>query len=139
MLERNWLENKMNGSISDSDTSRQNLSQTTFNKYYYFIIVPCEIGSYKIQTIGYDRDSIIAIDASKEFKKQVNISVSDDLETFSEMLSFLKTEVDKSEEIRLNTFPDFISSVGENLGLFTRFSFLAAILTFHEWLQACIV
>ena len=54
------------------------------------------------------------------------------------MISFLKTEVDTSEEISLNKFPDFISSVGGNLGLFTGFSFLSALFVFVEWLHKCI-
>ena len=78
------------------------------------------------------------MDATREYKKQVNVTVPDDMNTYSVMISFLKTEVDTSEEISLNTFPDFISSVGGNLGLFTGFSFLTALFVFVEWLHKCI-
>ena len=78
------------------------------------------------------------MDATREYKKQVNVTVPDDMKTYSVMISFLKTEVDTSEEISLNTFPDFISSVGGNLGLFTGFSFLTALFVFVEWLHKCI-
>ena len=86
-------------------------------------------------TTAYDRSSIISVDASREFKKQVNVTVPDNMKTYSVMISFLKTEVDVSEEIKLNTFSGFISSVGGNLGLFTGFSFLTALLVFIEWLS----
>jgi hypothetical protein len=50
-------------------------------------------------------------------------------------LSFLKTDVDLSEEISLNNINDFISALGGNLGLFTGFSFLSVLLTLAEWSQ----
>ena len=78
------------------------------------------------------------MDATREYKRQVNVTVPDDMNTYSVMISFLKTEIDTSEEISLNTFPDFISSVGGNLGLFTGFSFLSALFVFVEWLHKCI-
>ena len=58
--------------------------------------------------------------------------------TFSTAISFLKTEIDLTEEIRLYTVFDFISSVGGNLGLFTGFSVLAILLAFAEWLHTII-
>ena len=51
------------------------------------------------------------------------------------MLSFLKTDIDLSEEIALNQLSDFISSVGGNLGLFVGISFLSALLTLVEWFR----
>ena len=96
------------------------------------------MSSYKLTTEEYDRSSILAVDATREYKRQVNVTVPDDMNTYSVMISFLKTEVDTSEEISLNTFPDFISSVGGNLGLFTGFSFLTALFVFVEWLHKCI-
>ena len=59
-------------------------------------------------------------------------------DTFSAAISFLKTEIDLTEEIRLYTVFDFISSVGGNLGLFTGFSVLAVFLAFAEWLHTII-
>ena len=86
-------------------------------------------------TTEYDRSSIISMDASREFKKQVNVTVPDNMQTYPVMISFLKTEIDVSEEISLNTFPNLISSVGGNVSLFTGFSFLTALFVFLEWLS----
>ena len=77
--------------------------------YFFFVIVTCEIGSYKMITTEYDRSSIISMDASREFKKQVNVTVPDNMQTYPVMISFLKTEIDVSEEISLNTFPNLIT------------------------------
>jgi hypothetical protein len=69
------------------------------------------------------------------FRKILNVTVPHGVKTYSMILSFLKTDIDLSEEITLNQFPDFISSVGGNLGLFIGFSFLSALLTLVEWFQ----
>ena len=95
-----------------------------------------------MQTTEYDKDSIIPINMNNAFRKILNVTVPDGVKTYSMMLSFLKTDIDLSEEITLNQFSDFISSVGGNLGLFVGFSFLSALLTLVEWfrkipLQSC--
>ena len=86
-----------------------------------------------MQTTEYDEDSMISVDMNKEFTNMINITVPKDTKTNSMMLSFLKTEIDRSEEISLKNIPDFISSVGGNLGLFTGFSFLSALITLVDW------
>ena len=68
-------------------------------------------------------------------KTLLDVSVPNDTKTYSAMISFLKTEIDLSEEISLNQFSDLISSLGGNLGLFTGFSFLGVLLTLIEWKQ----
>ena len=88
-----------------------------------------------MQTTEYDKDSIIPINMNNAFRKILNVTVPDGVETYSMMLSFLKTDIDLSEEITLNQFSDFISSVGGNLGLFVGFSFLSALLTLVEWFR----
>ena len=88
-----------------------------------------------MQITEHDEDSMISVDMNKEFTNMINITVPKDTKTNSMMLSFLKTEIDRSEEISLKNIPDFISSVGGNLGLFTGFSFLSALITLIDWLR----
>ena len=88
-----------------------------------------------MQTTTYDKDSIITLRMNDAFRKILNVTVPPGVKTYSMMLSFLKTDVDLSEEITLNQFSDFISSVGGNLGLFIGFSFLSALLTLVEWFR----
>ena len=68
----------------------------------------------------------------------INITSPNKTNTFSTAISFLKTDIDLTEEIRKDTVFDFISSVGGNLGLFTGFSVLAVFLAFAEWLHTII-
>ena len=88
-----------------------------------------------MQTTEYTDDSIISVDMHEAFLKLVNVRVPNDTKTHSTMISFLKTDVEVSEEISLNKFSDLISSVGGNLGLFVGFSFLSALLSLVEWAQ----
>ena len=48
--------------------------------------------------------------------------------SYSVVINYDVTDVVVSEEISLTTLPDFISSVGGNLGLFIGFSCLPALL-----------
>ena len=98
-------------------------------------VVPCEVASYKMQTTEYDADSLITVHMNSLLKTLLQVSVPNNTKTYSLMVSFLKTEIDLSEEISLNQFSDLISSVGGNLGLFTGFSFLGVLLTLIEWKQ----
>ena len=86
-----------------------------------------------MQTTEYDEDSMISVDMNKEFTNMINITVPKDTKANTVMLSYLKTKIDRSEEISLSNIPDFISSVGGNLGLFTGFSFLSALITLVDW------
>ena len=99
------------------------------------ILVPCEVAEYKMQTTTFDTDSIIPLSMNAALKKILNVTVPDGVKTYSAQLSFLKTDIDLSEEVTLNQFSDFISSVGGNLGLFVGFSFLSALLTLVEWFR----
>lgn len=67
------------------------------------------------------------------YKTLINVTRPHNIETYSTMISFLKTDVDVSEEIQLHNVPNFISSVGGNLGLFIGFSFLSVLLRFFEF------
>ena len=88
-----------------------------------------------MQTTGYDEDSVISPEMNKYFTNLINVTLPKDTKANTMLMSFVKTEVDRSEEISLNNIPDFISSVGGNLGLFTGFSFLSAIITFIHWFE----
>ena len=83
----------------------------------------------------YNADSLITVYMNNMLKTLLDVSVPNDTKTYSAMISFLKTEIDLSEEISLNQFSDLISSLGGNLGLFTGFSFLGVLLTLIEWKQ----
>ena len=83
----------------------------------------------------YNADSLITVHMNNMLKTLLDVSVPNDTKTYSAMISFLKTEIDLSEEISLNQFSDLISSLGGNLGLFTGFSFLGVLLTLIEWKQ----
>ena len=99
---------------------------------------PCEVSSYKMQTREYDSRRIITGKINERLKQMINITVPNNTKTFSMVISFLKTDIDLTEEISLYSFFHFISSVGGNLGLFTGFSVLATLLTFIEWLHKII-
>ena len=108
------------------------------NIHLYFS-EPCEVSSYKMQATEYASSSIVAGKINDRFKQMMNISLPNNTKTFSTMISFLKTDIDLTEEINLYSFFDFVSSVGGNLGLFTGFSVLAALLTFAEWLHQIVI
>ena len=97
---------------------------------------PCEVSSYKMQSTEYDSSGIISEKINVKFKQAMNLTLPNNTKSFSTMISFLNTDIDLTEEIKLYTFFDFVSSVGGNLGLFTGFSVLTVILTFAEWLHA---
>ena len=88
-----------------------------------------------MQMAEYNADSLITVHMNNMLKTLLDVSVPNDTKTYSAMISFLKTEIDLSEEISLNQFSDLISSLGGNLGLFTGFSFLGVLLTLIEWKQ----
>ena len=93
-----------------------------------------------MEATEYDSSSIVAAKINDRFRQMINItSPNKTKNTFSAAISFLKTEIDLTEEIKLYTVFDFISSVGGNLGLFTGFSVLAVLLTFSEWLHTIII
>ena len=58
----------------------------------------------------------------------VGIKRIDNTETYSVVINYDTSDVVVSEEISLTTLPDFISSVGGNLGLFIGFSVLPVLL-----------
>ena len=88
-----------------------------------------------MQITEYDEASLISVPINKAFLDVVNITVPNNTKSNTLCISFLKTDVDLSEEISLNNINDFISALGGNLGLFTGFSFLSVLLTLAELSQ----
>ena len=69
------------------------------------------------------------------YRKMVRIKRPNNTDTYSVVINFDKTDVDVSEQIQLTTLPDFISSVGGNLGLFIGFSCLPVLLKATELIR----
>ena len=102
-------------------------------KNVYVILVPCYTSTYKMQTLQFDTSSIITQYMNDAYKTMINVTRPNNTETYSALISFLKTDVDVSEEIQLHNVSSFISSVGGNLGLFIGFSFLSVLLKLFEF------
>ena len=85
-----------------------------------------------MQITEYDENSLISVQMNKVITNIINITVPNNTKSNTMTLSFLKTDVDLSEEISLNNINDFISALGGNLGLFTGFSFLSVLLTLAD-------
>ena len=65
---------------------------------------------------------------AETYRKMVNITSPNNTDTYSVVIDFDTDEVDVSEQISLINLPDFVSSVGGNLGLFIGFSCLPVLL-----------
>ena len=62
------------------------------------------------------------------YRRSTGIKRPNNTETYSVVINYDTSDVVVSEEIHLTTLPDFISSVGGNLGLFIGFSCLPVLL-----------
>ena len=62
------------------------------------------------------------------YRRKTGIKRPNNTETYSVVINYDTSDVVVSEEIHLTTLPDFISSVGGNLGLFIGFSCLPVLL-----------
>ena len=73
--------------------------------------MPCETSSYKIETTGYDTDSVITIPMHKAWKRSAlpDLAAPPNVTTYSLMITFPRTDIDFSEEVQLNQISDFIS------------------------------
>ena len=69
---------------------------------------------------------------AESFRQTVKITRPNNIDTYSVALMYANCDVTVSEEIQLTTLPDFISSVGGNLGLFIGFSCLPVLLKATE-------
>ena len=62
------------------------------------------------------------------YRKVIGVKRPNNTETYSVVINYDTLDVVVSEEIHITTLPDFISSVGGNLGLFIGFSCLPVLL-----------
>ena len=102
-------------------------------RHYLNILAPCDASSYKIEIHEYDLDSIITKYMHKYYQSLYNLVPPENTTTITTFISFMTTDVTLSEEVKLNNFPDFLSSVGGNLGLFLGFSFLTLLRDMTEF------
>ena len=69
---------------------------------------------------------------TQAYREMIKITAPNNTDTYSVVLNFETTDVTVSKEIQLFTLPDFISSVGGNLGLFIGFACLPVLLKVTE-------
>ena len=69
------------------------------------------------------------------YRQIIGIIKPNNTETYSVVINYETSDVVVSEEIHLTTLPDFISSVGGNLGLFIGFSCLPVLLKATEFVR----
>ena len=86
-----------------------------------------------MEVVEYDTESIITTDMVEYYKSLYKLVIPENITTYTAMVAFLTTDVNLSEEVKLSNFPDFLSSVGGNLGLFLGFSFLTLLRDMAEW------
>ena len=72
---------------------------------------------------------------AESYRQRLGIKKSNGTESYSVVINYDSAEVVVSEEIHLTTLPDFISSVGGNLGLFIGFSCLPILLKATEFFR----
>ena len=89
---------------------------------------PCYTSTYHIQMTQFEKSNQIINAMAAEYRRMVNITAPNNTDTYSVVINFDTEEVDVSEHISLINLPDFVSSVGGNLGLFIGFSCLPVLL-----------
>jgi hypothetical protein len=97
--------------------------------------VPCLTSTYTIESNEFEGPNTITAYMTQAYRQMVKITVPNNTDTYSVVLNFETTDVVLSEEIQLTTLPDFISSVGGNLGLFIGFSCLPLLLKATEFFR----
>ena len=70
------------------------------------------------------------------YRRKTGIKRTNNTDTYSVVINYDTSDVVVSEEIHLTTLPDFISSVGGNLGLFIGFSCLPVLLKATEYFRS---
>ena len=98
-------------------------------------VAQCSTSTYKIQTTQFEKSTAIAKYMTEAYRKTVGIKSPNNTETYSVVINYDISDVVVSEEIQLTTLPDFISSVGGNLGLFIGFSCLPVLLKATEFFR----
>ena len=105
-------------------------------KYIIFgFLAPCYTSTYKIQASQFEKTTAIANFMAENYRRSIGITKLNNTETYSVVINYETSDVVVSEEIHLTTLPDFISSVGGNLGLFIGFSCLPVLLKATEFFR----
>ena len=99
-----------------------------------FISAPCYTSTYKtkITSSTYQSNGDLARAVTDLYRKRVGIKGVNSTESYVIVLNYENSDVVISEELQLYTLPDFISSIGGNLGLFVGFSCLPVLLYVAE-------
>ena len=86
-----------------------------------------------MKKVDYNTDSIITKHMAEYYKTWYQLETPENITVYTAMVGFSTTDVNLSEEVKLSNFPDFVSSVGGNLGLFLGFSFLTLLRDMADW------
>ena len=109
-----------------------------YNFIFLILLAPCDISTYNLEATEYDKDSIITSDMHTMYTamfKDVLVKPPN-ISTYTIMAMFSTTDLSLSEEVKVNSLNDFISSVGGNLGLFIGFSFLSLLLKLSDFMHS---
>ena len=96
---------------------------------------PCLTSEYKLEMHEFKASVMLTKFMTEAYRDIVGIGKQNNTETYSVAINYATIDVDLSEEIQLTSFPDFISAVGGNLGLFVGFSLLPLLLKAAESIQ----
>ena len=94
--------------------------------------VPCSYVTYQLSSYVLDTYSEITHLLTEDIKRKSTIIFNPKERGPAVVLSFGSTTTVVAERTKLVTFPNFVSSVGGNLGLFVGFSFLATLFAIYE-------
>ena len=96
-------------------------------------LAPCLKSTYKLEMNEFNDDSVMLTRLMTEaYREIVGIGRQNNTKTYSVAIKYETIDVNLSEEVQLTSFPDFISAVGGNLGLFVGFSLLPLLLKAAE-------
>ena len=94
--------------------------------------MPCETPFYESEKEEFAKTTAVSKLVTQFYREALNIKVINGTETQTVWIGFDTSNVVTSEEIKLTSFPSFISAVGGNLGLFVGFSCLPLLLWLAE-------
>ena len=103
-----------------------------FIQYNFPNLVPCLTSTYTIERNIFGQSNTLLSNMTQVYRQGMKVTPPNDTNTYAVVLNFDTTDVVVAEEIKLITLPDFISSVGGNLGLFIGFACLPVLLKITE-------
>ena len=96
------------------------------------LAVPCSFVTYQLSSYKLDMYAEITHLLAEDIKRKSTMIFEPRQRSPALVLSFGSTTTVVAERTKLVTFPNFVSSVGGNLGLFVGFSFLATLFAIYE-------